>query len=124
RRRLLWEGGGSMMINGLLLLLLAQVDGPRVDSVVPAAKQPHEGNPAVIWYDSFDGPESTQQQYYEYQSGTPGAKRSDKEALGGVGQSMELFYAKGKQGVGSRKLLFGDAPFGRPLRKGEKFTEI
>src|SRR5216684_976712 len=42
RRRPLWRRGGSMMINGLLLL--AQVDAPRVDSVVPAAKQPHEGN--------------------------------------------------------------------------------
>jgi hypothetical protein len=99
-------------------------DAPRVESVVPSARQPHAGDPAVIWYDSFDGAESTQQPYYEYQAGTPGAKRTDKEALGGSGQSMELFYAKGQQGVGSRKLLFGDAPFGHPLRKGEHFTDI
>lgn len=106
-----------------LLLLLAS-DPPRIESVVPAAKQPHDGDPAVIWYDSFDGPESVQQQYLEYESGSPGGKRTDKEALGGKGQSMELFYAKGKQGVGGRKLLFGDAPFGKPLRKGEKFTDV
>jgi len=99
-------------------------EAPRVESVVPSVRQPHAGDPAVIWYDSFDGPESTQQQYYEYQAGTPGAKRTDKESLGGTGQSMELFYAKGQQGVGSRKLLFGDTPFGHPVRKGEHFTDV
>lgn len=99
-------------------------DVPRVESVVPAAKQPHEGNPATIWYDSFDGPESVQEQYFEYKSGSPGGKRTDKEALGGSGQSMELFYAKGQQGVGGRKIVFGDSPIGRPVRRGEKFTEI
>ncbi|HLY11815.1 MAG TPA: fibronectin type III domain-containing protein [Planctomycetota bacterium] len=118
-------------IAAILLLLWTRptsaqekAESPRVESVVPAAKQPHAGNPAVIWYDSFDGPESTQLQYFEYQSGTPGAKRSDQEALGGTGQSLELFYGKGKQGVGGRKLLFGDAPFGRPVRKGERFTDV
>src|SRR5437016_1223140 len=85
-----------------------EADVPRVESVVPAAKQPHEGNPAVIWYDSFDGPESVQEQYLEYKAGTPGSKRSEKEALGGTGKSMELSYAKGSQGAGGRKLVFGD----------------
>jgi hypothetical protein len=97
---------------------------PRVESVVPAATQPHEGNPAVIWYDSFDGPESVQEQYLEYQKGSPGSRRTEQEALGGSGKSMELVYAKGSQGVGGRKLVFGDCPFGRPLRKGETFTDV
>lgn len=119
----------KLLVCALLLMapaLQAQDKGeiPRVESVVPAVKQPHEGNPAVIWYDSFDGPESVQEQYLEYEAGKPGGKRTDKQALGGAGQSMELFYAKGKQGVGGRKLVFGDCPFGRPVRKGEKFTEI
>jgi hypothetical protein len=29
---------------------------PRIDSVVMARPQPHEADPAVIWYDDFDGP--------------------------------------------------------------------
>jgi hypothetical protein len=120
----------KQLLGAILLFLpsLTQAqekgDIPRIESVVPAAKQPHEGNPATIWYDSFDGPESTQEQYLEYKAGTPGGKRTDKEALGGAGQSMELFYAKGQQGVGGRKIVFGDCPFGRPVRKGDKFTEI
>jgi hypothetical protein len=29
---------------------------PRIDSVVMSRPQPHESDPAVIWYDDFDGP--------------------------------------------------------------------
>jgi hypothetical protein len=112
------------MIHLLCCALLAVQEAPRVESVVPAAKQPHEGNPATIWYDSFDGPESTQEKYFEYSSASAGGKRTEKEALGGVGKSLELFYGKGQQGVGGRKIVFGDSPIGRPLRKGETFTEI
>ncbi|HLY76203.1 MAG TPA: hypothetical protein VKU80_19035 [Planctomycetota bacterium] len=97
-------------------------DLPRIESVVPAARQPHAADPAVIWYDSFDGPDSTQDAYFDLAPAN--AKRSDQQALGGAGRSMELFYGKGKQGTGNRKILFGDSPFGKPLRKGEKFTEI
>ncbi|NCO39721.1 MAG: hypothetical protein COZ06_18305 [Armatimonadetes bacterium CG_4_10_14_3_um_filter_66_18] len=32
---------------------------PRIDSVVLAPVQPHEGDSAVLWYDNFDGPEAT-----------------------------------------------------------------
>src|SRR5579862_6252779 len=117
----------KILVTALLLLppvlprpSLDKDDTPRVECVVPAAKQPHAGDPAVIWYDSFDGPGSSQDAYYDLPP--VNAKRSDKEALGGSGQSMELFYGKGKQGTGNRKILFGDAPFGKPLRKGEKFT--
>jgi hypothetical protein len=116
----------KIFLSVLLLAPLVQ-SAPeivRVESVVPAAKQPCDGDPATIWYDSFDGPESVQEQYHEYKAGTADGKRTDREALGGAGKSMELFYAKGQQGAGGRKLLFGDAPFGRPVRKGERFTEI
>ncbi len=30
---------------------------PRIDSVVMHPEQPQERDPAVIWYDDFDGPE-------------------------------------------------------------------
>jgi hypothetical protein len=38
-------------------------------------------SPATVWYDSFDGPESVQEQYLEYKAGSPGGKRTDREAL-------------------------------------------
>lgn len=97
---------------------------PRVESVVPAAHQPAQGNPATIWYDSFDGPESTQEAYAEYSPAGASGIRTDRESLGGTGRSLELHYPKGSQGTGSRKILFGDCPFGKPVRKGERFTEI
>jgi len=110
------------MIHLLAAVALLAQDIPRVEGVVPSAKQPHAGNPAVIWYDSFDGPDSTQNAYFDL---TPeNATLSDREALGGTGKSMELHYAKGQQGRGNRKILFGDCPFGKPLRKGERFTDI
>ena len=97
---------------------------PRIESVVPARVQPHEGNRAVIWYDNFDGPENAPYPYLEPKPDSPHAKRSAREALGGAGQAMECFYAKGEQGIGNRKLVFGDCPFGKPLRAGEKFEDI
>ena len=106
------------------LLLAAQDRVPRVESVVPAERQPHADDPAVIWYDSFDGPESTQEAYLEYKADGPSALRSREQALGGRGLSMELRYPKGSQGIGGRKLVFGDSPIGRPVRKGERFTDV
>jgi len=97
---------------------------PRIESIVLAPVQPHINNPAVIWYDNFDGPDAVQAKYLEPKVGSPDAKRSQVEALGGTGQSMECFYPKGKQGVGNRKLVFGDSPIGHPIRPGEKFEDI
>ncbi len=97
---------------------------PRIDSVVLAPSQPHEGNPAAIWYDNFDGPDSTQARYLEPKVDSPNAKRSGTEALGGQGMSMECFYAKGQQGLGNRKLVFGDCPFGNSVREGERFEDV
>jgi hypothetical protein len=116
----------SALVVGVSGLALAQEkpETPRIESVVLAPVQPHVGNPDVIWYDNFDGPESTQALYLEPKVDSPHAKRSTTEALGGKGQSMECFYAKGERGVGNRKLVFGDCPFGRPIRKGEKFDDV
>jgi hypothetical protein len=97
-------------------------DTPRIESVVLAPVQPHARNPAVIWYDDFDG--STPWKYLEPKPTSPHARLSDAEALGGRGRAMECFYPKGKRGIGNRKLVFGDCPFGRPLRRGEKFEDI
>src|SRR5690242_19991488 len=30
---------------------------PRIESVVPLARQPHEDDPATIWYDDFNDPD-------------------------------------------------------------------
>lgn len=96
---------------------------PHIESVVLAPVQPHVNNPAVIWYDNFDSPDNIRK-YMEPADDSPGAKLSDTQALGGSGKSMECFYAKGQQGVGNRKLVFGDSPIGHPLRAGEKFEDI
>lgn len=95
---------------------------PRIESVGLAKVQPHEKNPATIWYDNFDG--GTPWKYMEPKQDSASAKLSEKEALGGAGKSMECFYAQGKQGEGNRKIVFGDCPNGEPLRKSEKFEEI
>ncbi|MBM3881660.1 MAG: hypothetical protein FJ387_18365 [Verrucomicrobia bacterium] len=95
---------------------------PRLESAVLAARQPHEANPEVIWYDNFDIDRLST--YLEPKAGSPDARRSADEGLGGHGAAMECFYAQGSRGVGNRKLVFGDCPFGKPLRSGERFTDV
>ncbi len=92
----------------------------RIDSIEPLEPQPHKTNESVIWYDSFDKPSK---QYFEQKGDlTP------KQALGGKGRSLEVFYPKGKGGSGSanRKLAIGDTPVGsgKAVRKGEKFDTV
>ncbi len=94
----------------------------RIDYVVPAPIQPHEPKAGVIWYDDFDSDRIAS--YLEPQAGSADARFSSREALGGRGQSMECFYPYGGQGRGNRKLVFGDSPIGRPLRKGERFPLV
>jgi hypothetical protein len=119
----------------ILLLLMALWAGPLlaaenkppvpyVESIVLAPVQPHSGSPDVIWYDNFDTLDPDQWKYMEPRPASPDAKLSEKEALGGAGRSMECFYARGKQGIGNRKIVFGDSPIGRPLRKGEHFEDV
>ncbi len=89
---------------------------PRIDSVVMTRPQPHESDPAVIWYDDFDGPVK---RYTESQG-----EVDAKEAFGGQGQSMLGLYELGKQGVGNRKVFFGDSPTGKVVEKGKHFDDI
>ena len=89
---------------------------PRIDSVVMAPTSPLETDPAVIWYDDFDGP---QKPYTESQGGV-----DPNEGFGGVGGSMHCFYEMGSRGVGNRKVFFGDSPTGQVINKGRTYDEI
>lgn len=100
----------------------AQPAAPRIESVVLAPRQPHAADPHVIWYDDFD--QDRIKSYLEPAAGSPENRRSAAEALGGAGASMECHYPQGGQGIGNRKLVFGDSPIGRPLRAGEKFYDV
>lgn len=101
----------------LAAALLAQAGPPlRIDSVAPLAKQPQADDPAVIWYDDFDGPEKP---YTETEGGL-----DDRAAFGGAGRSMACRYEKGKLGRGNRKVFFGDSPTGRVVRRGETFQDV
>ena len=91
----------------------------RIDYVVPSLTQPHATNTAVIWYDDFDSDRTAA--YLEPEPKSSEASLSATEALGWRGQSMECFYGYTTHGRGNRKLVFGDSPIGKPLRKGEKF---
>ena len=91
---------------------------PRIDYVVPLPDQPQAQDPATIWYDDFDGPAKA---YAEGDSPLDGTV-----AFGGAGKSMLCLYEKGKQGVGNRKVFFGDSPAypNKAVRRGEKFDEV
>ena len=115
----------NMILRSLApLLLLCAAASPRIESVIPVSTQPHATNPAVIFYDDFATVDPAKWPYLEPRPDSPHAKVSDKEGLGGIPGAMECFYAKGSQGIGNRKIVFGDSPVGRPLRRGEKFDDI
>ena len=108
-----------MNILGVILAVAVVVQSDvslRIDSVVPLPSQPHAADPAVIWYDNFDGPEKP---YTESQG-----ELDDREGFGGAGRAMVCRYEKGTQGRGDRKVFFGDSPTGRVVRKGERFSEV
>jgi hypothetical protein len=108
----------------LILFLLARVSAtaapeiPRIDCVVPTAVQPHENDPATIWYDDFNG---APKPYAEGKS-----PLDDTVSFGGPGKSMLCLYEKGSQGKGGRKVFFGDSPtyVNRTVRRGKQFEEI
>ncbi|MHC4737581.1 MAG: hypothetical protein ACYS9Y_01620 [Planctomycetota bacterium] len=91
---------------------------PRIDSVVPLEKQPHQSDADTIWYDDFN--------HGRKKYGEESGKLDSKQAFGNTGKSMHCLYAKGSQGKGNRKVFFGDCPTGggSVVRKGEKFDEI
>ena len=101
-------------------LAAAAVETPRIHHVEMLEPQPWKSDDAVIWYDAWDKPSS---QYFEQKG-----PLTDKEAFGGSGQSLEVFYPKGKGGGGSanRKLAIGDSPVGggKAVKKGNKFDTV
>lgn len=109
-----------MWTLALLAVLAQEKPAPAaIEGVELAARQPHEG---AIWYDNFDAHDPKAWRYME--PGPEQAGLTTREALGGKGGSMECFYRKGQQGSGNRKLVFGDSPVGRPLRREEKFDDV
>lgn len=108
-----------MSLPGIWLAaaLLAQSGSSlRVDSVVPLPSRPGGDDPAVIWFDDFDGPEKE----YEETEG----ELDDRVSFGGRGRSMISRYDKGSRGLGNRKVFFGDAPGRRVVRRGERFNDV
>lgn len=89
---------------------------PRIDSLVALQTSPLETDPAVIWYDDFNGPPKL---YTESQG-----KIDTSQGYGGVGGSMLSFYEKGTRGVGNRKVFFGDSPTGKVINRDRKYDEI
>lgn len=97
--------------------ILAQAGSSlRIDSVVPLANPPSAADPAVIWFDDFDG---ALKPYTETEG-----ELDDLVAFGGQGRSMACRYRKGERGEGNRKVFFGDSPTGRVVRRGERFTDV
>lgn len=93
---------------------------PRIDSVVPLAEQPHETDPAVIWFDDFSKPKPYAEQVGEI---------DEHVGYGGKGGSVRADYVKGEvpggKGSGSRRLFFGDSVDRRNIvRSGEHFRDI
>lgn len=95
-----------------------RVEPPRIDCVVPLPEQPQAQSSATIWYDDFDG------QPKPYAEGD--SPLDDGMGFGGKGRSMRCLYEKGKRGIGSRKVFFGDSPtYGdKVVRRGEQFDEV
>ncbi len=94
----------------------AVLPAPRIDWVVMTATQPHADLASTIWYDDFDGAEKP---YTEAQGPVVSS-----EAYGGSGRSMLSQYDQGSRGVGNRKVLFGDSPSGKVVRRGESFDDV
>lgn len=87
---------------------------PRIEFVVPLEIQPQAGAKESIWFDDFD----TEKKYVEAQGGL------EDGGCGPAGKCMVCLYEKGKQGLGNRKVFFGDSPYQPMARKGESFDEI
>jgi hypothetical protein len=91
-------------------------EAPRIDSLVMIPAQPQAADPAVIWYDDFDGPAK---QYTESEGELDAAA-----AFGGQGRSLLSVYEKGSRGTGNRKVFFGDSPTGKVVNKGKQYDDI
>ncbi len=115
---ILWAALGWL---GSVVELVAQVPAtPRIDSLVMAPVQPHEQDPAVIWYDDFDEPRR-QDRYAEKEGDVSAEAR-----FGDQGQALPMRYPRGSRGSGGRKVFFGDSPAhpAQAARRGESFTDV
>ena len=89
---------------------------PFIHSMGMSKLQPHENDPAVIWYDDF----STEKPYLE----SSGAI-DYTESFDNVGGALNVGFKKGDvEGMGNRKLAFGDFPSESAVNKGKHFDEI
>lgn len=95
----------------------AQVEIPRIDFVEMLKPQPHENDPAVIWYDDF----SSEKKYM----GVKGEIDNSVD-FGVKGGSMDAGFNKGDvTGRGNRQVAFGDFPGNvAKVREGEQFDEV
>lgn len=95
----------------------------RVASITPAARQPAQRDPAVIFYDDFAAaPEAGSLRYLEYDlAGGSFVWTPDGGLNGGA---MRCQFARGQVEAGSLKVLFGRNPLNRGIRRDETFDEI
>jgi hypothetical protein len=91
---------------------------PRIESVQMLPVQPQENDPALIWYDNFDGPEKN---YVESEN-----KPDPTNKFGSIGKSVPCIYSNSKdsKGTGNRKVFFGDSPYNPIAQVGKKYDEI
>jgi hypothetical protein len=95
----------------------------RVASITPAAQQPAQDDPAVIFYDDFAAPpEPGVLRYLEYNSADGSFVWSPDGGL--WGGAMRCQFAKGQVTAGGLKVLFGRNPLRRGIRSDETFNEI
>jgi hypothetical protein len=95
----------------------------RVASITPAAQQPAQRDPAVIFYDDFaTPPEAGRSRYLECNSADGSFVWSPDGGLSGG--AMRCQFAKGQVTAGGLKVLFGRNPLHRGIDPAETFNEI
>jgi len=100
--------------------------GPQlcVAFVTPAPSQPAAHDPAVIFYDNFEGTGDLNARYFEYDSSDGGFAPSAEAGYAGRGRGMKCQFAKGQVSAGSLHVVFGRNPLGGKLRSEETFRDI
>ncbi len=95
----------------------------RVAFITPAAEQPAQRDPAVIFYDDFAAPpEAGRSRYLECNSADGSFVWSPDGGLSGG--AMRCQFDQGQVTAGSLKVLFGRNPLHRGIRPEETFNEI
>jgi hypothetical protein len=110
-------GNSSVNTQGQIPAAKDKPSVPRISSVEMKTVQPHENDPAVIWYDDFS----------DYKSYLESSGEIDFETFfGSAGGSMKAGFIEGQiSGPGNRKIAFGDFPTGsRVVNKGEKYETV